>query len=327
MSDRIEINFTANVREVMRGTEQIGDGLKKTERALDEVGDQGEQSLEKITKAQGDVVDASGKVGSALSDVGGIAKSALEGDLGGAVEGAAQSIGGLAALIPGVGGLVGAGLGTALSEGIKLFSANVDAEAKASEDRIQSMYDAFVESGVNYLTTQQALSALDAITGDKARIDELRAQSEELGLSIQTIIAAQIQSGEARNQVQQRANELLDEQNQKLLDGSYELDGSTSRSVGALQEIVGEYQKLNGEQNTATQGAELFRSTSSLITGELTKSTEEIQKANKALAETPRTIAVALTVDGSAIDREIAKSRTIRVNLEGYAARGGQRVI
>lgn len=109
MSDRIEINFTANVREVMRGTEQIGDGLKKTERALDDVGEQGEQSLEKITKAQGDVADASTKVGSALSDVGGIAKSALEGDLGGAVEGAAQSIGGLAALIPGVGGLVGAG--------------------------------------------------------------------------------------------------------------------------------------------------------------------------------------------------------------------------
>jgi len=326
MSDRIEINFTANVREVMRGTEQIGDGLKKTERALDDVGEQGEQSLEKITKAQGDVADASTKVGSALSDVGGIAKSALEGDLGGAVEGAAQSIGGLAALIPGVGGLVGAGLGTALSEGIKLFSANVDAEAKASEDRIQSMYDAFVESGVNYLTTQQALASLDAITGDKERRDELKAQAEELGLTIETILAAQVQSGEQRNQVLQRANELLDEQNQKLLDGTFELDGSTSQTVAALQEIVGEYQKLNGEQNTAAQGAELFRSTSELITGELTRSTEEIQKANKALAETPKTVPTKLSVDDSELEEKVSRSRTVRLRLEGYS-RTGQQIV
>jgi len=119
---------------------------------------------------------------------------------------------------------------------------------------------------------------------------------------------------------------LLDEQNQKLLDGTFELDGSTSQTVAALQEIVGEYQKLNGEQNTAAQGAELFRSTSELITGELTRSTEEIQKANKALAETPKTVPTKLSVDDSELEEKVSRSRTVRLRLEGYS-RTGQQIV
>jgi hypothetical protein len=231
----------------------------------------------------------------------------IQGTLGGA----AVAVGGAAGLAIGTLGLVGGALVTQFGK-----------DAEAAEERIQSMYDSFIESGLNYLTEEQALSALSTITGDPERIKALEAQAERLGLPIQTILAAQVRSGQERNQVLAAANALLADETALLKTG---VSSDVLRGA-ALERIVDEYKKLNGEQATAVRGADLYRATSEIITGQQILTNEEIQKRNKLLAETPSSTTVRLQVDETALTNSLNRSRTLKVNIEAYA-RTGMRVI
>lgn len=240
----------------------------------------------------------------------------------GSIEGIADGIQGtLAGAAIGVGGAAGLALGTlGLVGGAVLSRVNEDAEA--AEERVQSMYDAFVESGLGYLTKEQALASLSTLAGDPEKIKALQAQAEELGVPIATILAAQVQKGEERNEVLRVANDLLAESLQQLEDGTY-VDGDR---IVALEGIVDQYKKLNGEQDQALQGAELYRAAAEIITGEQRLSNEELQIRNRLLAETPRDIPVRLVPDEAALEAALRRPRRLKLNIEGVD-RNGQVVI
>lgn len=244
--------------------------------------------------------------------------SSFDGTAQGIADGIQGTLGGAAIAVGGVAGLAIGALGAVGGAVVQ----QVTADAEAAEERVQEMYDAFIESGVQYLTQQQALDALSAITGDPERVKELQKQADDLGLSIQTILLAQIQRGDERNAVQERNNELLEAANKKLEDGTI----TTADNLVALEAIRDEYLRLNGEQDKAVQGADLYRTAQQLITGEAKLTNEEIQKRNKLLAETPATVSTKLLVDDSDLTNKLSQSRTIRLNIEGYA-RNGQRVV
>lgn len=236
----------------------------------------------------------------------------------GTLEGITDGIQGtLAGAAVGVGGVAGLALGTlGLIGGATL--ARVNADAEKAEERIQSMYDAFIESGLNYLTEEQALQLLSEITGDSGRLKAAEEQARRLGLPIETVLAAQVQKGEERNEVLRVANDLLDDSLQKLEEGTY-TDGDR---ITALESIVAEYQKLNDEQATALRGAELYRAASEVITGQEVLTNEEIQKRNQLLAQTPRQMPVTLVPDESAIDNALRRRRTLKLNIEGVDRQG-----
>jgi hypothetical protein len=231
----------------------------------------------------------------------------------GTLEGITDGIQGtLAGAAVGVGGVAGLALGTlGLIGGATL--ARVTADAEKAEERVQSMYDAFIESGLNYLTQEQALQILAEITGDSGRLKAAEEQAERLGLPIQTVLAAQVQAGEERNEVLRVANDLLAESLKKLEDGTY----TEGDRIPALERIVGEYEKLNSEQATALRGAELYRAASELITGQQILTNEEIQKRNQLLAQTPREIPVSLVPDEAALEAALRRTRRLRLNIEG----------
>lgn len=240
--------------------------------------------------------------------------SSFDGTMAGIADGIQGTLGGAAVAVGGVAGLALGTLG--IIGGATLQRVSEDAEK--AEERVQSMYDAFLESGLDYLTKEQALSVLAEITGDSGRLAAAQEQARRLGIPIQTVLAAQVQAGEERNEVLRIANGLLDESLQKLEDGTY-VEGDR---ITALEGIVGEYQKLNDEQATALRGAELYRAASEVITGEQRLSNEEIQIRNRLLAQTPRDIPVRLIPDESAIEAALRTPRRLRLNVEGVTRQG-----
>lgn len=233
----------------------------------------------------------------------------IQGTLGGA----AISVGGAAGAALGALAIVGGAVGNAIATA-------VDEDAKASEERIQSMYDAFIESGLTYLTESQRIDAASALTGDPAKLAEFTKQAKELGVSVQDVILAQVSAGEERSAIQSRLNDQIATYNQQLADGTY-TDGTR---LTLLEGYLGQYQTLNGEQSKSTLAAELQRSIAEQITGQQKLTTEEIQKTNKALADTPKSLPVKLEVDSSAIDQALRQQRSL--NVEVQLTRNGTRV-
>lgn len=373
MGDRIEINFTANIKEFLEGSENITGELEETrkklldladtstttyaemtdaqkeafkdqynttesftrasnklvisqiraqEEAYRQFGEAGQTSVEQVTDAQGDLAKKSGDVGSALSDVGQIAKDALGGDVAGAADGALSTI---ARLAGAAGGLIGTAV-VGGAEVVKGIVSIINENAQAAEARVSAMYDNFLESGINYLTNDQAAQQLKELI-DSGGTDIFAGQAERLGVSIETVFAAQIKSGEERNEVIARARELLEDVNTRLATATGPEFTQLQGEAFGLGKIVEQYQALNGEQNEAAQRADLYRSVMEQITGQAALTTEEIQKANKALAETPKTVPVKLEVDSTALERALAVPRQINVTVNGYSGRDGQKVI
>lgn len=244
--------------------------------------------------------------------------SSFDGTAQGIADGIQGTLGGAAIAVGGVAGLA---IGTLGAIGGAVVQ-RITEDAELAEERVKEMYDSFIDSGLNYLTEEQALAALSVITGDPEKIAALQQQAQDLGLPIETVLAAQVQKGEERNVVLARANELLDDSLTKLEDGTY----SDGTRLTTLEGIVDEYKKLNGEQDTALQGADLYRAASEVITGQEILTNEEIQKRNRLLADTPQQVAVTLVPDETAIDAALRKPRKLKLNIEGVT-RNGQVVI
>lgn len=320
----IDIEINADLKNAIKAFKNGEISLDDLEKKLDDSGSAGKEAgkdIEEGSKDAGDgldeVADKSGKTGDALKGLGGAAKSALDGDVGGAVSSAVDAVSGLTSIIPGVGGLIGAGIGTALSEGVKLFTADLDAQAKASEDRVQGMFDAFIESGLNYYTESQKIDAIGAIFGDKDALKRARDDAQELGVSVAEVVAAQVEGGEKRAAILQRIDDLKQAEYDVGLKGG-EID---SNRIVALNKIKDELEGLTAEQTDATLQAEQYRDAVGVATGNQQMTSEELRIQNSIVANRPTETVTKLTVDDSAL--QIAtQPRTVRVNLIDQYGRG-----
>lgn len=130
---RIEDESRDLGREAPRDTEKVADALDDLADSADDAG--------KAAKTAGDdistISDKAAPVGDGLRDVGQIAKDVLQGDFGGAVEGALGSLGEFAGLV-GVGGAVGSAITEAVGG---LVSGLIEAWGSYAE-KVQEVKDA-----------------------------------------------------------------------------------------------------------------------------------------------------------------------------------------
>ncbi|MBX3099001.1 MAG: hypothetical protein KF761_05420 [Salinibacterium sp.] len=257
MADRIVINFGAETREVEVAGRKIEDVLKDTESALEDVGAAGKnagqgvgEGGDKAAESLDNVTTASGKFGDSLGQVGGIAKDALDGNVGGAVEKVAGVLGGLAGTIPGI----GAAVGVLATEGISAVVGGLqDAQKEADElkARLVDAYKKAAEEGRNYLTSEQInAAALDILhpkdQAGRDKLDGYKKAADLIGVDQNTVILAEAGSYEDLKVVIDAAAQA-------------EKDRRLSRNVPELQTIQGlvsEYGTLAEAHKTEAANAE-----------------------------------------------------------------------
>lgn len=328
----------ALVREQRDNEKYALDELERNvDKTYDEITVVVDDASEKVARSSRDGFEETGR---AASDAGTTVREDLVGavrELDGTAESAARAagdaLGGLASLIPGIGGLIGAGLGVALSEGIDLFTRQVEEDAKASEDRISSMYDAFIESGLNYLTQSQRISAIDAILGDPEKRKQAEKDAKLLGVTIAEVLNAEIEAGPQREALLERANELRREELKLIKAGSTSYDTeANSERIADLQKVGHELKELDKEQATATTTAEAYRSAVDLSNKTLLDQGRLLDDNGEKLLALPKDVDVKvnLTVDPAAARRNIQRALDsiddVIVNVVGKAAKYGRDV-
>lgn len=307
MADRIEINFTANVREVTRGTDEISDSLKDTERDLDDLGRGGEQSLEKITDAQKDVdtgaKDLSGTVKGELTN----AFEQWDGTAGGAVSSVGSALQGLAGLIPGIGGLIGAGLGVVVTEWAKTWGDS----AEEVEQRTADMFDDMIASGNRFTSQEFIQKALADLFKDEGKTSEIERAADALGLSAAVIAEAYAGVPEAIDTVIAKTDELADKQ---LLSAD-----PNSELIAQYRAIEATVQGVADSTTSAADRAALFEATVNQNTKRWEETGQAVDEVGNKINNLPDPT-VNVAVDTAAADRQLRNwsgiAYTKRINLD-----------
>ena len=261
--DRIVINFGAETREVELAGRTISDVLSDTEKALEDVGAAGQDSLADVVDAQGEVTrtaedmgdavedagersgdaledigDKTGEVGDALGDLGGVAQDALDGDFSSAAEGGLGALAGLSAAIPGVGAVVG----TVFAEVGKTIIGSFEESAEKSEERIQAMYLDFAESGSRYLTNEAIIAGVKKIADDADLYAKAIQLSKDSGVDLATVLRGMAGDGDSRLQVENSIRDAIEKQR----DAAQELfeSGGRAAPAEARQRIIELEQQL-----------------------------------------------------------------------------------
>jgi len=324
-----DLGTSRGPEQLERGLEDAQDASKKLERETKETADTIEREFRDSYKKVGTSADQgmsrAKQSTQAFKDE---AKSnfvEVASSFDGSIQGIADGIQGtLAGASVAVGGAVGAALGAmAVVGGVvgNAFVASIEADAAASEERISSMYDNFIESGTTYLTEKQKLEDADAILGDDVKRAAAIRIANELGMTTVDVILAQVSAGDERTAVQLALNAEIDRE-RTLADAT----NNTFNLRGAiLEDMLKDFQTRNSDEQKSALNAAVYFAITEKVTGQQKLTTEEIQKSNRALADTPREITATLVVDTGGFDQQIARSRVIRAEVEAFT-RNGTRV-
>lgn len=301
----IEIEITADLNDAIRAFQKGEISLEDLGEAAKNAGEDGRDAGKDIGKGGDDIAEgldkateSSGKLGDSFGNVGGIAKDALEGNVGGAVEKVGTAVGALAGAIPGI----GAAVGVLATEGIgALVSGLQDSqkEADALKEKISSAYRSAIEEGRTFLDEAQIqAAAFDIIYGAGDELKNAQRDAAAIGVSSSDYIRAL--AGD-----QAALNEVIAAGVQKQA----ELNEETRGAVGANGELVSAYDSrltlvsdINDRLATQKQITEDTIANANLalqVTGE---DLIQIQKRNDELARTPRSIPVSIVPDTSALD-------------------------
>jgi len=307
MVDRIIINFGAETREVEVAGRKMSDVLKDTEDALDDVGASGEDAGRQASDALDDTAKASDGVKNSLSEVGGAATKFVKGDLGGAVEDVASTVTIMAgSLIPGV----GAALGVLAAEGIGAITSGLQEAQKQADElktRLTSAYQSAVDEGRALLDENQIIAASNEIIFDPTQRKQYQEDAAAIGVDATTLIRAMSGDEAALNEVLAQGVQLRDDQKAKtegMVGANGEVISSYDSQLTKLNDVVGKLEAQKATTDEIKQGVALAQQ----IRGQ---DYELMQKQNKLLAETPKTITTKLEVDTSALDAVERQQRTI----------------
>lgn len=323
MADRITLNFAANTSEVEQGTDRIADSLDDVDRKLEDVGTAGEQAGQAASDGLDDVGASATDVSGELGDLASIATDVLEGDVAGAARTAADTLGGMAAIIPGIGAAIGSGLAFAANALVDVW----ETATKQVEDRVASMYEDMKESGDNFASNQFIAGEVDAILNDAARLDAARATSELTGARLALVLRAEAGDQVAINSVLREgaaAREALTAAQDDYIEKNGDSSAAIEDQLSSLDVLAQTYGYIGDEQDTAAAKANLYR-----------EATEGVGTATGNLADKlndlPGTVVVGIEVDTDAADTDVEKfitrvrNRRIRIPVEGVD-RYGRRI-
>lgn len=292
----ISIEFVAELRELIRGIERGEVSLDELREYVDQVGEAGEDAgrqaergMDQISDSARsarddleDTGDAATDVGGKLGDLGGAARDVLEGDFAGGAETALGSLTGLAAAIPGIGGLIGGALG-----GIAVGMLNAwNENAEKSEARIAAMYDDFLESGSRYLSQSYLQTALEELVKNEEELNRAREIAKATGLDLAAVMNGMVGSASDRAALERTIKQTIEEQ-KALSEEAWAANGG--EHLGSLKDLSEEHGVIAGylekelgylqEQNT--ERADAYEA-AQLVLDAVSKLPEEEKRATDA---------------------------------------------
>ncbi len=373
MADRIEINFTANVREVTRGTEQIREDLGSIESAISEVERGGKDLAAELIKNFLDTARAAGKsadeiervlvqsyavpaeaakkmaristselgrVERAVADVG---KSADElektvttrtaggfDDLATSAEDSLDGIGTSLLGIAGIAGGVGGAVATALGTGIQFVTDLITTQQEEAATLRDNLVGAYVDAGAAsrlYLEDAQITAAANEIIADDAQRNAARVAAAIIGVDVVTYIRAQAGSYTDLQTVIAATAVAEETRGQVTEDQSRAGQAAALQEAAAIDAVRNQVERLQEAHDEGRLAAELAAENQKRGSEEAVTAIETQRTTLQALRDDIGTgVPVRVTLDDEDLQTKLGKSRTLRVQVEGYS-RTGQRVI
>lgn len=199
----------------------IGDGLDK---ASDGLGDFKEE-------AKGTAREGAASFSGEFSDVGDVVQETL-----------ANAFSGF--------GPIGAAAGVAAAVGFGALSAAAEKEAEAAEERVATMYENFLESGLSWITEDQIQQGIKDIASDTDKYNNALSKAADLGVDVSLVLRAQAGDQEAYNDIlsdgEDRLSDMEAEQ-QKNIDAGKDLDSVLQGQIDA------QYKANQAWKNQATE--------------------------------------------------------------------------
>lgn len=288
----IKIDFLANVRDFLRGTDSVDDALDDVADALDDVvrdGDKAERDLERsfrdIARAASDSGD---KIGKGFDDGLDKAKrgmndlksesSSTAREAAASFDGSAESIGdaiqevtanafggfGPAGEIAGLAAAAGIGLAIAAFEG-------VDEAAEISEENAAEWADAYVAAGSRILSSAQLVERSRAIIADPEQYKAAKKNAEDWGVSESAAILAMAGNKDAINEVrssleaQRKARSQLTQEDIRAYAATAEGRDEIAKLEAQLRDGTSSFEKMTGEMEAGATRADVYSESLRLI--------------------------------------------------------------
>lgn len=342
MAKDIEVNLVGNSREFTTSVERGGDALKKMDRELSDVADSS-RDIERLEDDFRDLGRAAERAGDDIGDgVGrGFDKAKAGADdfkseakqsgteAAASFSGEFEDVGDFIqeTVANGLGGFgpIGAVAGIALAAGIGVFANELTKQAEAAEERIGEMYDDFIDSGLNYLSTQYLINETQKLLGNEEgnRYDEITKAAKTLGLSVQEVALAYAGQSEAIDFVAERANILANREREAA--GSR--DKYAKESVSQYSNIANALEEVGGATDTARKQAEEQRAAVDLLASKYGQVEEKAGDAADAASKI-QSKNVTITADDSQFIRTIRRlqdgSYQARVTVNGVTRNGAR---
>lgn len=160
----------------------IGDGLDKASTGMNDFKDE----------AKGTAREGAASFSGEFSDVGDVIQETLANALGGF-------------------GPIGAAAGIAAAIGFGALTAQIEKDTEASKERVQSMYDAMIESQGRFLTDSTIMSQVKAITDDTEQMAKAQEIASGSGVDLGVVLRAMAGDASAAADVQAELQKKLDE--------------------------------------------------------------------------------------------------------------------
>lgn len=334
--DQLERSFRDMVADSSRASGSIARdheaAAKDVARAYDRAGDDGAAAFDKVKGGAGELQSELGQnLGSAVSTV--------RGDLTELGQVGQDTLGGLAATLASAGpaGIVGAAAVAAGAVGLGLVTAELEAQKEQAEElrnRLSGAYSEAATEGRDYLSVQQLIAEASDLMFNPERAEEykrIREDARRLGLDEVTVIDANTGSLEAQEQVLDRINQLIEEQNAKPRQDGFM---GTAEWDEEMSQLEGVRDRWTAANDVAEQYAENARTAAEQAAQRHQKERDQIKRTADAaqqryegLAELygkPVTQKVRVDVDSSALDTFRRGVRPITVQAD-VVLRPGQR--
>lgn len=267
------------------------------------------------------VGDATGRVGEGFDELGQIARDVLAGDMAGAAESAVGALGGLASTLTGP---VGLGLG-----GLAIIAGTVATAWATRAEEIkanwQAMYDDMVESGAGFLSQDLINQKIQEIAGDQGKVNAAMDEGRTAGENYLTIIRAQAGDLDALSSVISSARDRLNEQNaaqEAYIAKNGEESAAIADKQGALEILIGKYERMLTAQNGAATAAETARRAMEASTAANNRNAGSLEAVRLAAANLPASKTVKVTADTAAVFAEFERIRrqklSVSVGIEYY---------
>ncbi|WP_460002763.1 hypothetical protein [Microbacterium xylanilyticum] len=288
--DRVERSFremTKAAREAGRqgadGMDKLGNALKdaerqakRTERAVDDIGEGGKRGFGKMGEAAQEVTQ---EVGQNLGE----AVSSVRGNLADLGQVGQDTLGGLAATIAGTGpaGIAGAAALAAGAVGLGLVTAEIEKQQQEADElkaRLQAAYREASDAGRAYLDIAQIIANQQDLINNPDRADEyakILETQKKTGLDMSTILKANAGDLGALAVVMGSVSDA----NKRATEAGDEFNVWTQRTSSGLQEL-NNYWKLTGDtaRDANQQASDSVKFTTDLLL-------EQIQSAKDAGVE------------------------------------------